>query len=129
MAAPFGDRVGGIRSLHRLLTEHGEAIEADLRRYYQRSLTDLATGAMSIRELIAYVRHMPPGSALQACTDGHMWDINGFLLADLYGVWACERHPSDPRKAIRQKQTSAKLRELKRRRDARRRRMAQQQGG
>jgi hypothetical protein len=112
----LGRGAGGIGSLHRLLTEHGEAIEADLRRYYTLSLTDLATGALSIRQLVAYLRHLPRGSALHTAIAGHDWTTGDFLLADLYGTWAGERHPMDPREMAKARRMREKLRDLKRRR-------------
>lgn len=63
MAGPFGPGAGGICGLVQLLREHGEAIEADLLRYYQVDLLDLYRGEMSWRRLRVLVRHLPLESA------------------------------------------------------------------
>ncbi|KJK57549.1 hypothetical protein [Saccharothrix sp. ST-888] len=47
-----------------LLTEHAEAIEADLLRYYRLDLLDYHRGAMSARRLRVLVQHLPEESAL-----------------------------------------------------------------
>ena len=64
MDAALRARRGGIAGLHRLLTEHGEAIDADLTRYYHHTLADLFTGDLTWRRLSALVRHLPADSAL-----------------------------------------------------------------
>ena len=56
-------RRGGRAGLHRLLSEHGEALEADLHRYYQLDLLDLFRGRLSWRKLAVLVRHLPLDSA------------------------------------------------------------------
>ncbi|MGK4584545.1 hypothetical protein [Kitasatospora sp. HPMI-4] len=47
-----------------LLSEHAEAIEADLLRYYRLDLLDYHRGSMSARRLRVLVRHLPEDSAL-----------------------------------------------------------------
>ncbi|MFI1580009.1 hypothetical protein [Embleya sp. NPDC020630] len=54
---------GGIAGLAYLLREHGEAIEADLLRYYRVDLLDLYRGEMSWRRLRVLIRYLPPESA------------------------------------------------------------------
>ena len=56
-------RRGGRAGLHRLLSEHGEALEADLHRYYQLDLLDLFRGRLTWRKLGVLVRHLPLDSA------------------------------------------------------------------
>jgi hypothetical protein len=73
---------GGIRWLYRLLKEHGRAVEADLRRYYQVRLRDLGTDRLSYREAISYIVYLPPDSALHR-TLGDGWDPVLHRLTDL----------------------------------------------
>jgi hypothetical protein len=73
---------GGIRWLYRLLTEHGRAVEADLRRFYQVRLRDLGSGELSYREAISYITYLPPDSALHRRL-GDGWDPILHRLTDL----------------------------------------------
>lgn len=61
---------GGILGLADLLTRHGEAVEADLQRFYRTPLTDLGTPALTWRRFRALVRHLPVDSALSRATNG-----------------------------------------------------------
>lgn len=55
---------GGIRGLVRFLSEHGEAVEWDIARYWPgRSLLELYRGEMSWRELRVFIKHAPWDSA------------------------------------------------------------------
>ncbi|MFE5332569.1 hypothetical protein ACFRCG_39945 [Embleya sp. NPDC056575] len=63
MAGPVRPGAGGIAGLAHLLREHGEAIEADLLRYYQVDLLDLYRGEMSWRRLRVLIRYLPVESA------------------------------------------------------------------
>lgn len=59
MGRPGRRRRGGIHGLVGLLSEHGEAIEADFQRYYHCRITDC-----SLRRFAALVKHLPPEAAL-----------------------------------------------------------------
>ena len=91
MAASRRDHPGGIEGLLTLLTEHGEAISADLITM-RRSIHDLGTPALPWVDLLAIVRHLPPTSALGRVMaaehreeDGdEQWDLHAHLLA---GIW------------------------------------------
>ena len=57
---------GGIAGLARILTEHGEAVEADLREHYRVRLSDLfrrchecGDGQLTLRELGVLLRQLP----------------------------------------------------------------------
>ena len=50
-------------SLGRLLAEHGEAIEADLLRFYHLDIADVGTERLSWRRLRVLLRHLPRESA------------------------------------------------------------------
>jgi len=69
MVAALGARVGGRIGLAALLTEHGEAIEADLQRWYGVELGDRYRGRLTDRRLLVLIRHLPRDSAL-------MWDAD-----------------------------------------------------
>ncbi|MFF8879599.1 hypothetical protein [Streptomyces flaveolus] len=83
MERALRDEAGGILGLVRLLSEHGEAVSADLRSEYGVRLSDLfardSTGRplLTWRELGGYVRQLPP----RARTRIAMGDTDG-----LYGL-------------------------------------------
>lgn len=59
---PGDHRRGGIRGLRRLLSEHAEAIEADLQQFYGIALSDLAAGRLTWRRFGVLVRQLPSES-------------------------------------------------------------------
>lgn len=66
---------GGIGGLHRLLTEHGGAVERDLLCAGLRR-DDLGTERLTWRDLLVFVRYSPPESALarvQKVADPDSW--------------------------------------------------------
>jgi hypothetical protein len=84
-------RPGGISGLARLVREHGEAVEADLRQHYGVRLRDLflrdADGRrrMTWRELRCYVRQLPPDARTRLASgdsDG-MWGLQEHLTGVL----------------------------------------------
>lgn len=87
MAEAVRDRAGGIAGLHRFLTEHGEAVEWDIARYWPgRSLLELYRGEMSWRELRVFLRFLPPDSATARAVRGstpeeEAWTLDRHLLA------------------------------------------------
>lgn len=91
---------GGILGLARLLTEHGEALEADLLRHYRVDLLDLWRGRLTWRRLNALVRGLPPDSAtLRAASgDNAGWGLLEHLVARLVDEvaagnwWAVNKH-------------------------------------
>lgn len=85
MAEALRGRAGGISGLRRLLREHGEAVEADLRRVYGIRLRELFTGGMTWRELGVYVRGLPPESAARTAMNGNLPEPTqeSLLLADV----------------------------------------------
>lgn len=83
MAEARWAEAGGIAGLYRLLEEHGEAIEADLRQYYGVRLADLAGGRMTWRELRSLVRQLPPESRLVRRVSGDPEDLQWTLTPQL----------------------------------------------
>lgn len=88
MAGALRDEAGGILGLVRLLTEHGEAVQADLRETYGVRLRDLferderGRPLLTWRELGGYVRQLPPAARTRIAvgdTDG-LWDLQAHLL-------------------------------------------------
>jgi hypothetical protein len=75
--------LGGIRGLHRLLTEHGEAIESDLHRFYGRDLRDLTTGRLTWRQLKVLLAGLPADAATRRSIGGpeEDWHLEHHLLA------------------------------------------------
>lgn len=89
MARVPRDVQGEIARLHRLLTEHGEAIEADLQQFHGIALSDLTTGRLTWRRLGVLVEELPPGSALAARLNPSMrWSNTEHLLAALVDLAA-----------------------------------------
>lgn len=90
MALPRRSAAGGITGLHRLLTEHGEALEADLAEHYGKRLRDLITGAMTWRELACYVKGLPQESRVAREMHGEVasWSTTDRILADVFDVLA-----------------------------------------
>ncbi len=90
MDCSIWESAGGIGGLFRLLREHGEAIEADLHRYYGIRLStalygedgNRGKGRWTPRELLVRIRQLPKESALQRKLAGPMapWDMNALLL-------------------------------------------------
>lgn len=88
MAAPRRYAAGGIAGLCRLLSEHGEAIEADLARYYGADIRDLFRpgSGLTWRRLRALVTNLPAESALGRALGGEdsVWTLETQLLAALH---------------------------------------------
>jgi hypothetical protein len=72
-----------MRSLHALLAEHGEAIEADLQRFYGLPLSDLFNGSLTPRRLAVLIRNLPNESATARDFHGEVldWGQTEHLLA------------------------------------------------
>jgi hypothetical protein len=79
-----GAAVGGSRSLAKLIDDHGEAIEADLHRFYNVDLLDVFRGKLSPRKALVLINALPDTSA----TVAHMH--NGDRWRDFYG-WGQDR--------------------------------------
>ncbi|GEB46944.1 hypothetical protein MTE01_28890 [Microbacterium testaceum] len=74
-------------------------MEADLQRFHGVDLGALWRGELTIRRLSVLVFHLPPESALKRLgmppsADG--WDVNSFLLADLFAALTGKTHPGRP---------------------------------
>ena len=84
MADLPGRHRGGIRGLVELLTEHGEAIEADLQQFYGVALSDLTVGRLTWRRLGVLVRQLPAESRVVATLNrgsSGEWPMSDHLLA------------------------------------------------
>ena len=85
-----GDPAGGSAELARLIDQTGESIFADLQRYYGvRVLDVLVDGSgLSPRQVLAYIRQLPPESATVAALRGgdqfRGWDTSAYMLANLF---------------------------------------------
>lgn len=58
-------------------------------------LADLRTGDLRLSELIAYIEHLPPGSAVWAHEHGlpFGWSLTDVFLTDLYAAFSGQPHP------------------------------------
>lgn len=85
-------------------------LEADLLRYYGVDLADLWRGELSLRRLSVLLNALPPDSAIArwANTEAPGWDVQDFLLADIYAAITGQQHPARPDPLKKAKQTRAK---------------------
>lgn len=92
-----------------MLVDHADAVEADLWRYYQRDLLDLWRGALTLRQLLVLVRHLPMDSAtVKALEPAAAWSTTDYLLAAAVdavneGNWlyACAHSEKAPDRPVR----------------------------
>lgn len=95
---------GEIVSLVWLLTEHGEALEADFQRYYGLDLLDLWRGRLSARKASVLARQLPYGAQTWiSCGFDNAWSAETHLTASLFdavnvGNWqrAGDKHAKRP---------------------------------
>lgn len=97
MAEARGCGAGGIAGLHRLLTEHGGAVESDLSRYHGLHLADLFTGHLTVRRLLVLIKHLPEDSALGRAMG--RWTVPEYLLSHVWQAAARSKkpHPATPK--------------------------------
>lgn len=74
-------------------------MEADLSRFHGVDLADLWRGELTIRRLSVLVHYLPPDAAtkrlgLPATAAG--WDVNSFLLADVFHALTGKPHQQRP---------------------------------
>lgn len=83
MAGAPGTEAGGIAGLIAFLRRHGRAAEADLKRYYDVRLSDLAVGRLTWRQLSVYLAGLPRESATAREVGGPdlEWGLTEHLLA------------------------------------------------
>lgn len=88
MAVARGRPAGGIAGLCRLLSEHGEAIESDLQRYYGTDIRDIYRpgSGLTWRRVRALIAHLPADSALARSMAGEDsgWTLETHLLAAVH---------------------------------------------
>lgn len=75
-----GGEAGGISGLVALLTEHGDAVEADLQAEYGVDLADLLN-LKTWRRLLVLLLQLPPTSRLARVLHGEQWSLSEHLLA------------------------------------------------
>ncbi|OAN26233.1 hypothetical protein [Mycolicibacterium iranicum] len=71
-----------------MLNEHGDAIEADLLRFYRIDVLDFYRGTLSARRLGVLIRQLPAESALVRALNGGRipWGNVENLVADLWAL-------------------------------------------
>ncbi|MGE3795113.1 MAG: hypothetical protein AB7I38_14460 [Dehalococcoidia bacterium] len=134
MVRVHGSGPGGRRRLAELLTEHGEAIEADLAEYYAVDLGDLFRGRLSWRRLGVLIRGLPVESRFVSSlprttgvdTDdstASRWSHQEYILADLYDLLlaahsrdhSAKPYPRPRHRVVRRRADPARVAELRRR--------------
>jgi len=68
-----------------LCDNHGEALEADLQRYYQLDLADMYRGILSVRKVSVMAAHLPRGGAVGERLGGAM-----AITPEVEGSWLVE---------------------------------------
>lgn len=102
-------------SLLRLIRDHPGAVEADLSRYHGCSLVDFERGRLTLWQVWVRLQHLPLESATaRAQGYGDGWEIQTYLVADIYAALAGKPHPADPRTARAERE---RLKEKRRRVD------------
>lgn len=84
MGRPGEPRPGGTAGLAAFLSQHQDAVEADLLRYYNLDLPrDLGSDRLTWRRLRALIERLPPDAATVAETRGADagWTLETMLLA------------------------------------------------
>lgn len=68
-----------------LLAERGEALEADLQRYYGLDLADMWRGKITPRKVAVLAIHLPPGAAIRRTgPDDLHWSHESQVLVSLF---------------------------------------------
>lgn len=84
MAGACWRECGGILSLFEILSEHGYAVEADLRRYYGVDLLAFWRDEFTPRQVLVMLYHLPAESASAALLrdkpELQDWGLNAYLL-------------------------------------------------
>ncbi|WAB10127.1 hypothetical protein SEA_GRAVAILLIA_17 [Mycobacterium phage Gravaillia] len=90
---------GAVPTLLRLLDNHGDDLEADLRRFYGVDMRGLFTGDLTLRQLWMFVRRIPGDSALLTARNGGRppWTRAEIIAARQWEAWV--RKPYDGRPA------------------------------
>jgi hypothetical protein len=83
VAGTPGPQAGGIGGLVAFLRDHGCAVEADLKRFYDVRLSDLTVGRLTWRRLSVYLEGLPKDSATAREIGGPdlEWGLAEHLLA------------------------------------------------
>lgn len=74
-------------------------MEADLSRFHGVDLADLWRGELTIRRLSVLLHHLPADAALRSIglpSAAFGWDVNTFLLADVFHALTGKPHPQRP---------------------------------
>ncbi len=81
-----GAQAGGIAGLVAYLREHGEAVEADLQRFYGVRLSDLTTGRLTWRRLRVLLSQLPRDSSVARAELGEQaeWGLSEHLQASIF---------------------------------------------
>jgi hypothetical protein len=83
-----------------VLRDHRDEVEADLQRFYGLDLAGLYRGELRLRRLSVLLRLLPMDAAtVRALTpaDGRDWDVDTYLIADLYHALTGKPHPARPK--------------------------------
>jgi hypothetical protein len=91
--------LGAVPTLLDLVDNHGDDLEADLRRFfgvdYRRAPCD---GGPTLRQVWVYVRRLPRESALLAARNGGEapWPRHAVIAAQQWELWTRQRYPGRP---------------------------------
>lgn len=89
---------GAVPTLLDVVDNHGDDLEADLRRFFGVDYRDLFSGGLTLRQVWVYVRRMPADSAILVARNGGAlpWTRNEIITARLWEMWTRKPYPGRP---------------------------------
>lgn len=89
---------GAVPTLLRIVDNHGDDLEADLRRFFHVDYRELFTGGLTLRQVWVFVRRMPTDSALLTARNGGRppWTRAEIIAARQWEAWVRKRYDGRP---------------------------------
>lgn len=97
--ADKGGMFGAVPTLLDVIDNHGDDLEADLRRhFFGVDYRDLFTGGLTLRQVWMFVRRMPVDSALMVARNGGTlpWTRGEIIAARNWEMWTRKPYPGRP---------------------------------
>lgn len=89
---------GAVPTLLDIVDNHGDDLEADLRRFYNIDYRDLFTGRLTLRQVWVFVRRIQADSALLVARNGGKlpWSRSDLIAARTWEAWTRKPYPGRP---------------------------------
>lgn len=119
-----------------MLRKHGDAVEADLQRWYHIDYRDRwrfdADGnrKLTVRRIGVLIRHLPADSATFIALGGSGWTLDHYLTASMWQAFTGKLHPAFPTSSKKRKEDPSRaqlIEAAKVRRDERQRKIDAQE--